>query len=194
MMRLRVVKAVAATTFREFWRSKDAVFWTYGFPILMAIVLGFAFQPKPLPPVPIALIADGGAPAVLAALAAEPRLSLRTLPPAAADAALARGVVDLVVRFDAGQPVLRGHPMRSEGRTGDAAGRTRARCRPRGSGPPIAQEIEDRPGARYIDFLIPGCDRPQPARRRHVGRRLQPGAAAHPAPAAAAVGGADAQG
>jgi ABC-2 type transport system permease protein len=155
MMRLRVVKAVAATTFREFWRSKDAVFWTYGFPILMAIVLGFAFQPKPLPPVPIALIADGGAPAVLAALAAEPRLSLRTLPPAAADAALARGVVDLVVRFDAGQPVLRGHPMRSEAELAtllvERALAADARLRP-----PIAQEIEDRPGARYIDFLIPG--------------------------------------
>jgi ABC-type multidrug transport system permease subunit len=155
MMRLRVVRAVAATTFREFWRSKDAVFWTYGFPILMAIVLGFAFQPKPLPPVPVALIADGGAPAVLAALAAEPRLSLRTLSPAAADAALARGVVDLVVRFDAGQPVLRGHPMRSEAELAtllvERALAADARLRP-----PIAQEVEDRPGARYIDFLIPG--------------------------------------
>lgn len=155
-MRVRVVRAVALTTFREFWRSKDAVFWTYGFPILMALVLGFAFQPKPLPPVPIAVVAAGADADQLAALARQPRLSLRSLDAAAADAALARGVVDVVLRFEQGQPLLRAHPMRSEAELATLLVERTLRDAAQGQGPPIAQEIEQRPGARYIDFLIPG--------------------------------------
>ena len=37
-MRFRVVKQVARTAFVEFWRSPAAVFWTYGFPLMMALV------------------------------------------------------------------------------------------------------------------------------------------------------------
>jgi ABC-2 type transport system permease protein len=155
-MRMAVVREVARTTFREFWRSKDAVFWTYGFPILMAIVLGFAFQPKPLPPVPIAVVAAGADATTLTALATEPRLSLQTLDAAAADAALARGVVDLVLRFEQGAPVLRAHPMRSEAELATLLVERTLRDAEQGRRPPLAHEVEERPGARYIDFLIPG--------------------------------------
>ena len=46
-----MVKLIALTTLREFIRTKEAVFWTYGFPVLMAIVLGLAFSrssPEPI--------------------------------------------------------------------------------------------------------------------------------------------------
>src|SRR3954469_2349239 len=32
---------------REFWRQPEAVFWVYGFPIAMTVVLGMAFRNKP---------------------------------------------------------------------------------------------------------------------------------------------------
>src|SRR5438132_3681611 len=32
---------------REFWREPEAVFWVYGFPVLMTVVLGIAFRNKP---------------------------------------------------------------------------------------------------------------------------------------------------
>ena len=65
-MRWRVVRQVARTAFVEFWRNPAAVFWTYGFPLIMAVVLGFAFQPTPPKPVPIAVVEAPGARAVLA--------------------------------------------------------------------------------------------------------------------------------
>src|SRR5438552_18125623 len=33
---------------REFWREPEAVFWVYGFPVLMTVVLGIAFRSKPV--------------------------------------------------------------------------------------------------------------------------------------------------
>ena len=68
-MRWRVVKAVTRTAFLEFWRSPAAVFWTYGFPLMMAFVLGFAFQPGEPEPVPVAVIDAAGAQATVARIA-----------------------------------------------------------------------------------------------------------------------------
>src|SRR5947209_10243876 len=33
---------------REFWREPEAVFWVYGFPVVMTVVLGIAFRNKPI--------------------------------------------------------------------------------------------------------------------------------------------------
>lgn len=153
-MRRSVVQAVGAATFREFWRSKEAVFWTYGFPVLMALVLGFAFQPGPLPPVPIAVVKGGDA-VGLEALQRQPRLRVEVLAPEVADAALARGRVDLVVRFEGGALVLRGHPQRAEAELATLLVERTLAADTR-SAPPFRHEAEERPGARYIDFLIPG--------------------------------------
>lgn len=154
-MRRSVVQAVGAATFREFWRSKEAVFWTYGFPVLMALVLGFAFQPGPLPPVPIAVV-EGGDAVGLAALQRQPRLRVEVLAPEVADAALARGRVDLVVRFEGGRLVLRGHPQRAEAELATLLVERALGAAVQASASLFRHEAEERPGARYIDFLIPG--------------------------------------
>ena len=65
-------------------------------------------------------------------------------------------VVDVVLRFEQGQPLLRAHPMRSEAELATLLVERTLRDAAQGQGPPIAQEVEQRPGARYIDFLIPG--------------------------------------
>lgn len=156
-MRRAVVTAVALTTFREFWRSKEAVFWTYGFPVLMALVLGFAFQPGPLPQVPVAVVAADSAAQAVALLQYEPRLNTEVLSAEEADRALARGRVDLVVRLGSGPPVLRGHPQRAEAELATllVERALAARDAPVASARTV-HEAEERPGARYIDFLIPG--------------------------------------
>ena len=52
---------------RDFYRQPARVFWVYGFPTLLAIALGFAFQNRPPAPVLVDLvrnrrdIADQGA-------------------------------------------------------------------------------------------------------------------------------------
>lgn len=157
-MRSAVVRAVAKTAFLEFWRSPAAVFWTYGFPLIMAFVLGFAFQPAKLPPVPVAVVDSPAARSYAAQLERSERLAVELLDAAAADAALARGRVALLLQVADGAPVLRSDPTRPEAELARllveramidatvAADSIR----------PVAHEDETRPGARYIDFLIPG--------------------------------------
>lgn len=158
-MRWRVVREVARTAFVEFWRSPAAVFWTYGFPIMMAVVLGFAFQPSEPKPVPVAVVDSAGAKAVVASIESSERLQVELLPLAEADRALARGRVALLIRVDAEGPVLRSDPTRPESELAhllvERAFRS-ARETGQNANGELRAEIEDRPGSRYIDFLIPG--------------------------------------
>ena len=41
---------------REFYREPSAIFWVYGFPLIMALILGFAFQSKPVEIIAIDLV------------------------------------------------------------------------------------------------------------------------------------------
>jgi len=156
-MRWRVVQAVAWQAFLEFWRSPQAVFWTYGFPLMMAVVLGFAFQSGEPEPVPIGVVETPAARSSLAALDDEPLLDVAWLSAADADRALGRGRVALTVRWES-EAVLRSDPSRPEAmlarllverRLREAGAEVGDQARPQ-------HEVEDRPGARYIDFLIPG--------------------------------------
>lgn len=155
-MNPRVVWTVARTTFREFWRTPEALFWTYGFPLLMAIVLGFAFQPAPPAPLPVAVLAEASA-ELQAALVASSRLQVEVVPAPAADAALARGRVAIVVGGSLAEPVLRADPTRPEAETARLLVERALRERRDGPGTVNARFVaEERPGSRYIDFLIPG--------------------------------------
>ena len=46
---------------REFFREPEAVFWGYGFPLLMAMALGFAFRNKPVEQFTVDLLAGNPA-------------------------------------------------------------------------------------------------------------------------------------
>jgi len=155
-MRWRVVQQVARTAFVEFWRSPAAVFWTYGFPLMMAVVLGFAFQPGTPPPVPVAIVDVPGTSALYATIQSADRLSVELLPPDVADQALARGRVALLIKFDEDGPVLRSDPTRPEAELARLLVERALHDAREGGIETIRAEVEDRPGSRYIDFLIPG--------------------------------------
>jgi ABC-type multidrug transport system permease subunit len=156
-MRAAVVMAVARTTFREFWRSPEAVFWTYGFPVVMAIVLGFAFQPRPPEPVPVAVVGADAAVPLATALRTNPRLEVAVLDAREADAALARGRINLLLQGSPESPVLRSDPARPESELARLLVMATLRDHLEGTTRVAASlESEDRPGSRYIDFLIPG--------------------------------------
>jgi ABC-type multidrug transport system permease subunit len=179
-MNWTIVFTVGRMTFREFWRTPEAVFWTYGFPVLMAVVLGFAFQPHAPAPVPVAVVRDqlsaespvaGDPLRAWGGLVANKRLEIVVLDALAADTALARGRVALLVRGSIDDPVLRGDLARPESElarllvedslrearlsrlVGDHVvnepAERQLRVEPR-------FEAEERAGSRYIDFLIPG--------------------------------------
>ena len=46
---------------RDFYRQPARVFWVYGFPTLLAIALGFAFQNRPPAPILVDLVEGPGA-------------------------------------------------------------------------------------------------------------------------------------
>lgn len=156
MMRARVLREVALTTFREFVRTPEALFWTYGFPLIMAVVLGLAFASGRPAPVPVAVTGDARA-ELVAALAREPRLVLQELAPAEAGQALARGKVDILVAGTPEAPALRLDPTRSEAEPARLLVE-RALHRAGGRLQPMQIDVQEEtaPGSRYIDFLIPG--------------------------------------
>jgi hypothetical protein len=48
--------ALTRTRILEFVREPEALFWVFAFPILMAVVLGFAFRDRPPDPVPVGVV------------------------------------------------------------------------------------------------------------------------------------------
>lgn len=142
---------------REFIREPEALFWTFVFPILMAIALAIAF-PGQASPTFIA-VADGPqAGPIRQLLGASPDITLRDLPPAA-DAqarALREGEVHLVV-IPGSPPTYRFDPSRDESRTArllvdDVLKRGAGRADPWTA----AEERVQVAGARYVDWLLPG--------------------------------------
>src|SRR5947208_16597546 len=59
---------------REFYRQPVAIFWVYGFPLLLALALSLAFRGRPVRRAAVEVTAGPGAAAAAAALAADPGL------------------------------------------------------------------------------------------------------------------------
>lgn len=158
MIRIPVLRALTGVTLREYLRTPEAVFWTFGFPLMMALVLGIAFAEGKPAPVMVGIRSDTGTELRRALREGdEGRLELRDLDLARARRALSLGEVDLVVSGVATAPTFELDPQR----TGSELARLlveRALARSRGEATTDRSTIEavDEPGDRYIDFLIAG--------------------------------------
>ena len=140
--------------FREFLREPEALFWVFGFPLLLAAGLGLAFRNTPAEVMTVGVVGtDLTAFDSASALAVEPF-------PTVDDGlrALREGKVALLVErpedgsvlyhYDDTNPEGRDARMRADMAVQESAGRT---------DPVVAQDQFMRePGSRYIDFLIPG--------------------------------------
>lgn len=141
---------------RLFFREPSAVFWSFGFPILLSIALGVAFRNKPPEPVAAGIEAGPGAEAVRAALEASGEVRASILAPEELPTALRTGRVSIVV--SPGTPrTYRFDPTRPESRLArslvdDLLQRADGRVDPT----PVAEAKVTEPGSRYIDFLLPG--------------------------------------
>jgi ABC-type multidrug transport system permease subunit len=146
---------------KEMWREPEVIFWVFGFPILLALGLGIAFRNRPADVHRVAIAAGEGAGRALAWLQASPQKRLfRTAVLSEANALnqFRLGKYDLVVipqasggfeyRYDPARP----ESVLARATVNDAlqaaAGRKDA--------VPTSQKASSEPGARYIDFLIPG--------------------------------------
>ena len=146
---------------KEMWREPEVIFWVFVFPILLALGLGIAFRNKPSDVYRVAIVGGEGAAHALDLLKASLQMgSVRTdeLPMADAFNQFRLGKYDLVVipKADGGFE-FRYDPVRPESvlaRTvvndiiQAAAGKKDALQ--------ISAKASSEPGARYVDFLIPG--------------------------------------
>jgi len=149
----------------EFWREPEAIFWVYGFPILMVLALGFAFRERPPDPPRVDLVpattegpAATAAAALLAGRAEAAGIVAGERPLAEAGERLRTGRVDLVVEPQAGNGIVfRYDPTRPESLLAKARVREALE---QAAGREDRLTGEDlllaEPGSRYVDFLIPG--------------------------------------
>ena len=141
---------------RLFLREPSAVFWSFGFPVLMSLALGVAFRNKPPEPARVAIQVGPRAEALTRMLATSPDVKASMMSPTEAAGALRSGRISLVV--EAGPtPTYRFDPTRPESRLArllvdDALQRAEGR---RDVMTPADAPVTE-PGSRYIDFLIPG--------------------------------------
>jgi ABC-2 type transport system permease protein len=141
---------------KEFRREPEVIFWVFGFPILLAIGLGIAFRNKPPDEIAVGVISAPGSEKVIAALQTKGGFHVETVSTDEADQRLRLGKVALVVvpgntyeyRFDPTRP----ESVLARQRTDDALQRAAGRLDP----VPVHEDLVTKPGARYIDFLIPG--------------------------------------
>ena len=155
----RSLAQLTLVRFREFLREPEAVFWTFAFPIILALGLGIAFRNKPADVIAIGVVTGSPASDSLAAhLARAPGLKLQAFDDSAAARALRTGDVALLVLPNASGGVeYRFDDTRPEGRSArsladDALQRAAGRSDPVS----VTDRKEQEKGSRYIDFVVPG--------------------------------------
>ncbi|MFN2571424.1 MAG: ABC transporter permease [Gemmatimonadales bacterium] len=147
---------LALSRMREFYREPEAVFWVFGFPIVLAFALGLAFRNTGPGELQVGVAPGVGDRALAATLDASPHLIATVLDTATARARLRGGRIALYV-VPGDSLTYRYDSTRSDSRLArlevdDVVQRARGRR-------DLAIVRDDRvvaPGSRYIDFLIPG--------------------------------------
>ena len=145
---------------REFYRQPETIFWVYGFPILLTVGLGIAFRDRPAAQIAVDVERGGGSARIAATLGNDDRFVAEIHDEASSRRRLRTGKSALVVRAPGSAEPLFEYvydPTRPESvlarqAVDDALQRS-------GGRDDVAEvrDVEfDEPGARYIDFLIPG--------------------------------------
>ena len=157
---LAPLRELTMARIREFGRERGAVFWTFGFPLLITVALGIAFRSPGPPRLPVVVVDGPRAAEVRRALEADPGLEVAVLPADQAGARLRAAAALLVVepgsgaadrvtyRFDPSRPEALGARREVDDRLQRAAGR--ADVVPTADATAIAR------GGRYVDWMVPG--------------------------------------
>jgi ABC-type multidrug transport system permease subunit len=144
---------LTSARFRLYLREPEAIFWTFVFPILLAIGLGIAFRNRPADVLPV----GATTPQLTQALAADKGLTVTNLDEAAGTHALATGQILLLAiqqpagvayKFDDTNPDARVARLVADRAIQTAAGRREALS--------VKNDPVHEAGARYIDFVVPG--------------------------------------
>lgn len=156
--RLDSLKQLTWMRARLYYREPAAIFWTFGFPLLLSVALGLAFRNVKPEPVRVAVETSAVSAHALAILAGDPNVQAKELEPAAAHEALRTGKVSLVVKATGPAGYTYEYdPTRPESRLAralvdDAIEKGEGRA----DKATVTDRVVTEAGSRYIDFLIPG--------------------------------------
>ncbi|MGD9723733.1 MAG: ABC transporter permease [Pirellulales bacterium] len=145
---------------REFYREPEALFWVYGFPVLLVVGLGVAFRNQPVEVISVDVEAGPAATTVVEMLAGKPRFKAAAYATDVARLRLRTGKTDLVVVATAGSPPryeyvfdpTRPPSVLARNAVDDALQRAAGRQ----DVAVVSEQEFNEPGGRYIDFLVPG--------------------------------------
>lgn len=147
---------------KEFMRQPEAIFWSYGFPVLIVLALGIAFRNRPVTSISVDVVPPGGVAQVKARLKEEPEIQVHSSEFEQARMRLRTARTDIVLVTSAENPSLAKYrylydPTRPESamarlRLDNALQRGHGRQDP----VPVAETLIEEPGSRYVDFLVPG--------------------------------------
>ena len=151
---------LTAMRVREFLREKEAVFWVFIFPVLMTFALGIAFRNTAPDKTPVAIEAattDARVEEIAGVLSRSSEVTATVMSPEEAAQALRSGKVAIVVKPANDSFEYRFDPTRPESRTArllvdDVLQRGKGRA----DVAKVGDEQVTEPGARYVDFLVPG--------------------------------------
>jgi ABC-2 type transport system permease protein len=151
------LRELTRVRFLAFTREPEAVFWVFLFPIVLALVLSFAFKQRGIETVRVGVVKSETEERWVSALSRGESIKVVSFDtPVEAERKLRSGALAALVT--GGEPVtLRCDPTRPEGETArlrvlDAVERASGRTDPL----PVVTEVLTDHGSRYIDFLIPG--------------------------------------
>ncbi len=156
MTRYLPLKELSLARLREFLREPEAVFWTYGFPLLLAIGLGIAFRNRPVEIIYVDIAQQAQSPEIAGSLAHNADIVVAVHPADECRNRLRLGKSSLVVLpgvpctylYDPSRP----ESALARQRVNDLLQRAAGRRDPMKT----AESLMTDPGARYIDFLVPG--------------------------------------
>lgn len=137
---------------REFMREPGVLFWTFGFPILLVIVLSLAFRGSGPEKKTIAIVDIEGAEGIATRIDASDALTSKRLSESEARKALKEGRAGLVV-VPGAAPSFILDETKPDSAIVSAAVREALAGR---KGEAIAVEKVSAQGQRYVDFLLPG--------------------------------------
>jgi ABC-2 type transport system permease protein len=145
---------------REFYREPEAVFWVYGFPIVMTVLLGIAFRERPIEKITVDVQEGQFASVAQTALAEIKKFDVKTCVESVCRNRLRTGKTDLVIVSADGSSAAFDYLYDPVRRESELARKEVDDALQRAQGRQDSFEAHDRefkePGGRYIDFLVPG--------------------------------------
>ncbi|MEX1024610.1 MAG: ABC transporter permease [Planctomycetota bacterium] len=140
----------------SFLREPEVLFWVFGFPLIVAAVLGFAFRTTEIAPSRVGLPVAASADALALRLDADAHIEVQRLADEPGARRLATGGIDAWLT-PGDPPTLRIDPDRPESElTRLRVLRALELVRDAERAPAVASEAVRERGSRYIDFLFPG--------------------------------------